>query len=521
MLSKSDRVYIEKNQRLSNSCLWDFQREYFHREGVKAWVKDVPFYVTSNPFLANTYAHMAVRLAQDWVRKYPSAKDHPFYIIELGTGSGRLSYYILKKIKQLQQQLQIEDISIRYIMTDFTENNMRFWDTHPALRPFVAENRLDFALFNMESDTSLNLIKSGITLSPGGVVNPIIAYANYVFDTVSQDTFVVENGEIYESLVTSFTDSENMQDGKVINMEKIHVEYAKAPAAEKFYEDDTINAVVNSYKDKLKDSHFLLPIAGIKAISNLRKLSNDKLFLVSTDKGSTYLEELENLDQPDIVFHGSFSVMVNFHALATYIEQAGGTAIIQSLRSDIKTVAFCTGFQISDLPDFATAISENIERLSPADYFILHRNISENFQHAKINTLVSHLAFSDWDPHIYEKLSRQINEQITHADRVTTEYLVNHIPNLSSNFYFMPRTYDVNFDLGVLLHTLHRYKEAAVYYKKSEQHFGERFNLLYNMAICIYHSGDTEAALATFNRALYLNPDSAEAKSWVEFLSKE
>lgn len=516
----TDRVYIEKNQRLSNSCLWDFQRKYFDQEGVYAWVKDVPFYVTSNPFLARTYAHMAVRLVQDWVRKYPDSKQHPFYIVELGTGSGKLSYYILKNIKQLQKQLQMEDITIRYVMTDFTESNVRFWETHPALRPFLAEERLDFALFDMENSTSLQLIKSGVTLSAGSVSNPIIAYANYVFDTVSQDAFVVENGELYESLVSSFTDASNMQDGKVINMEKIHVEYTKSAVTGKYYEDEAIDAVLQNYKHILKDSHFLLPIAGLRAVSNLRKISNDKLFLVSTDKGCTYLEELENLDQPDIVFHGSFSVMVNFHALASYIEKVGGAALIQTQRSDIKTVAFYTGFQMSDLPEFSTAVYENIERMSPADYFILHRNISENFQHCKLNTLISHLAFSDWDPHIYEKLSRQINEQVVNSDKSVVQYLLNHLPNLSGNFYFMPRTYDVHFDLAVLLHTLHRYSEALEYYKKSEQFYGERFNLLYNMAICLYHSGNSEEALNLFNRTLYLNPDSTEARSWVEFLKK-
>jgi tetratricopeptide (TPR) repeat protein len=212
--------------------------------------------------------------------------------------------------------------------------------------------------------------------------------------------------------------------------------------------------------------------------------------------------------------------MVNFHALASYIEKIGGAAVIQSQRSDIKTVAFYTGFQMSDLPEFSTAVYENIERISPADYFILHRNISENFQHCKLNTLISHLAFSDWDPHIYEKLSRQINEQVVNADKSVLQYLLNHLPNLSSNFYFMPRTYDVHFDLAILLHSLHRYHEALEYYKKSEQFYGERFNLIYNMAICLYHSGDSEEALNLFNRALYLNPDSTESRSWVEFLKK-
>ena len=130
-------VVIEKDKKFSESCLWALQREYFHTEGIDAWVNQVPFYVTSNPFLANCYAHIIVRLAQDWIRKHPGAEQEPFYILELGTGSGRLSYYIMKKIEKLQQQLRLEHIKFRYIMTDFTESNLKYWDSHPALQHFL------------------------------------------------------------------------------------------------------------------------------------------------------------------------------------------------------------------------------------------------------------------------------------------------------------------------------------------------------------------------------------------------
>lgn len=515
---KTNQVTLDKDKKFSESALWDYQREYFDREGVDAWVKEVPHYVTSNPFLANCYANMTVRLAQDWAKKHPDAKNHPFYIMELGTGSGQLSFYILKKIKQLRKQLGLQDLNICYIMTDFTESNIKFWDKHPALQEFLQDKALDFAIFNMESDTSLTLKKSGITLSASSIVNPLTLYANYIFDSISNDAFTMKDGQLYASLVSLSTSKENLRGNKPISLEEISLNYKAADMRENYYEDADFNAVLNDYKNYLKDSNFLFPIAGLRAIRNIKKLCNDRMFMISTDKGYSFPEEMEGLDHPYIDFHGSFSLMVNFHAIGKYVEQTGGNAIIQSPRPGIKTNVFYSGFKLEDYPELDFSVYENVKRLSPGDYFVLHRNIRENFRHCVIDTLAAHMTFTGWDPHIYEKITKQVCEQIVNADKDTIDYFVEHMPDLAGNFYYMPRQYDVLFDIGVLLHTLRRYGDAIGYYQKSQHYFGEKFDLLYNLAICEYNIGQVKEALTTFRRSLEFNPNSEEAKRFIEFI---
>lgn len=517
----SSTVVIEKDKKFSESCLWALQREYFHNEGIDAWVNQVPFYVTSNPFLANCYAHIIVRLAQDWVKKNPDTAHEPFYIMELGTGSGRLSYYILKKIEKLQKQLQLEHIQFRYIMTDFTESNLKYWDSHHALQKYLQNGMLDFAIFNMEEDTTIHLRKAGTVLTEGSIKNPMTVIANYIFDTVSHDAFTVSNGKVKASLVSLTTYHENMKNGKAVDWEQVKIDHNAVDIDEHYYDDENFNAVVNSYANLLSNSHILIPIAGLRTIRNLKKLSNGKMLLLSTDKGYTHLEELDHLDHPHLAFHGSFSMMVNFHAIAKYFEQCGGTALLQSLRTGIKTCAFTSGIDLKEFPELDFALWEHVERLSPGDYFILHRNISENFQHCILNTLAAHLAFTDWDPHIYQKLSKQINEQITSAESVTVEYLTSHMPNLAENFYYLPKGYDVMFDIGILFHTLRRYADAAKYYKLSEHYFGEQFGLAYNIGLCLYNTGEMQEALTYFRRALKLDPKSRETREWIDFIEKE
>lgn len=520
-MRSTSSVVIEQDKKFSESCLWELQREYFHSEGIDAWVNQVPFYVTSNPFLANCYADTVVRLAKDWVKHNPDAINHPFYIMELGTGSGRLSYYVMKKIVKLARQFQLEDIKFRYIMTDFTESNLQYWESHPALQPFLESGMLDFGIFNMEEDSVINLRRSGVTLSEGSMKNPLTVFANYIFDTVSHDAFTVANGQVKASLVSLTTQYDNMKGGKPIDWEKVVISHKAEEIPQHYYDDDDFNAVIHQYNNLLTDSHILIPIAGLRTIRNLRKLCNDKMLLLSTDKGYSHVEELDHLDHPHLAFHGSFSMMVNFHAIAKYFEHIGGTAYLQTLRTGIKTEAFCLGLDLSKYTELSFALYEHIERLSPADYFILHRNISENFQHCILNTLAAHMAFTDWDPHIYQKLSKQIVEQITSAESVTVEYLTSHMPNLAENFYYLPKSYDVMFDIGILFHTLRRYGNAAIYYKLSEKHFGEQFGLAYNIALCLYNTGELPEALTYFRRALKLDPKSKETKDWIDFIEKE
>ncbi|MDF3054232.1 MAG: hypothetical protein K0Q74_139 [Gammaproteobacteria bacterium] len=516
----SNKIVFEKDKRLSDSYVWQYQRDYFDRSGIDAWVKDVPHYATSNPFLAACYARMVVRLAQDWARKYPESKKHPFYIIELGTGSGQLSFYVLKNIKRLKKELGIEDLDICYLMTDFTESNLKYWEQHSALKPFLDENRLDFAIFDMERDSTFILKNRGTEISPGSIVNPICVFANYIFDTVQNDAFFSKNGELFDSLITLTTTDDNIVDGKLVELKKAQMSYTMGKIQGQRFEDPYFDAVLDRYRTKLKRSHFLFPTAGLRTIANLKRLNDGKLFLVSTDKGNSTIGELESMGDLFFDHHGSFSLMVNFHVIASYFEESGGKAILQTERDGVTTHAFCAGFDMDELPEFALAVRENVERLSPGDYFVLHRNMRENHEQFATETLVAHLAFAQWDPHIYRRFSKQFSAPAKKMGRRTESYLLSHLPDIAANFYYMPRQYDVFFDLGFLLHSLQKHEEALKYYLLSQQYFGGSFNVFYNLAICYRKSGHKDEAIAAFERALEINPDFAEAEKFMRYLKK-
>lgn len=63
----------------------------------------------------------------------------PIYIVELGAGSGKFSYYVLKKLMDLREFWPKTGIQVpfKYIMTDITEANIAFWRKHPKFKPFI------------------------------------------------------------------------------------------------------------------------------------------------------------------------------------------------------------------------------------------------------------------------------------------------------------------------------------------------------------------------------------------------
>lgn len=82
-------------------------------------------------------------------------------------------------------------LQLVYVMTDFTDENVKFWREHPQLKEYFDDGTMDCAIFDAVSDTKLELVHSKVTLEAGSVKNPICIVANYLFDTLCHDIFQV------------------------------------------------------------------------------------------------------------------------------------------------------------------------------------------------------------------------------------------------------------------------------------------------------------------------------------------
>ena len=520
MSKKTNQVMIESNKRFSELEIWKSQKAYYDAKGIEAFAEDVPFYITSNPFIGRSYAELILSFIQNWIQKNPVAEKEIFYILELGTGTGQFSFYVLTYLKELLDHAYLKNIKIKYIMSDISARSFEFWETHVALKPFFESNMLDFATYDLYQNSDIVLHREKTVLSKNSIQNPLILIANYLFDSIATDVFTAEDGKLYENKASIFTEASNIQNGNIVHLEKIKIDYHQKVIADRYYHND-FDSILFDYQKKLTDSHFQFPVAVLNALKNIRALSNQKLLLLTSDKAYSNCGELDHIDYPDLDFHGSFSVMVNYHAIGEYLKKSGGEYVVQAFRENIATGIFSSGFALSELPQFKFSATQAINGFSPTDYFMLYEHFIENYKNCSLAVLASYLNLSVWDPGLFDTISDHLSLLAEKGDPEVVAYLSENMHRIAAHFYYLPSSNDILFDIGVYFQNIGHYSEAIQYYERSKFYYGINEVVEFNIGMCFYSLDQLEKALIYMKTALQLNSKSIDTKKWIETIDKK
>ncbi len=343
MILPESMYLLEKQQPFSQSLIWQLQRDYFSEVGIDAWSSGVvPHYITSNPVVGKTYAELVLAFLRDL--SLQGKHQETVYLLELGAGHGRLCYHFFKHFEKYYQQSAIALPPFCYILSDFTESNLEFWQNHPRLQPYLSKGWLDFALFDAENSSELFLQSAHITIQTQTLSQPLIVIANYFFDTIPQELFWVENQNISHCLLSLATESDpsELDTAQLINALKLRYDYeeAKLPI---YAQESILNDLLETYCQELDCTHLLFPHIGIRCLERLRQLSRSGLVVLSADKGEHHKSNLEGYRAPTLATHGSFSLNVNYHAFSQYCIRQGGLALFprhQQMSIDLGCLLF-------------------------------------------------------------------------------------------------------------------------------------------------------------------------------------
>ena len=500
---------LETKQRLSQSLLWQLQRDFFQNEGMGAWnTGKVPHYATSNPFIAKAYGKVAMGFLRDYLAEIDTTQ--PLYIVELGSGSGRFAYHFLQQFFASHRHSALKEIPVKYIMTDFAQKNIEFWQTHPALRPFLEEDLLDFACFDITQDNAIALLHSGEILNAQTLKNPLIVLANYFFDSIPQDLFHIQNGKLYETLL-DISAPENLRDRQLL--ENLKITYTDVEIeSDRYYENPAFNQVLKDYQARLKSTALLFPYAALNGLKNLRQLSRDRLLFLSGDKGYHCEERLEGRGKPKLTFHhGAFSLMANYPAIARYVENERGLALLPQYRH--RSIAICA-FLFGDRKYVETrhAYQTNIVQSSPDDFFSLKRALKSHFNALSLEQILAYLRFSGWDCKLFFGCFDNLMIQVENISEPLRQELYQAIANIWEMYYFMGEEKDLPFHLSMLSYKMGFYLDAIAYLDRSLQFYGEDPGIYYNRAKCYRNLQSLEEALKNLNKALALYPQFEEAQ---------
>lgn len=506
------RHVVDENRRLSESLLWQVQRNFYTRHGADAWRNgSLPFEITSNRYIARAYARAVFAFWRD-------AGCQPglsLRIMELGAGHGRFAFLFLTEFSKLHRELSPPAAKFQYVVTDVSERNLEFISRHPRLAPFVKAGLLEFALFDLERDPSPRLVNSGQSLA-GLAPAPLAVIANYVFDSVAADAFYVRQQQLDEVLVTLEDAAPRLDWEDARLLARLKISYTRRPVHAGYYPDPRWNKVLEEYRQALPEASVLLPTATLSCFEKLRTLAGGHFLMLAADKGVSHQDELlpeEGL--PGMAIHGDgcFSLKVNFNAIGRFLHHAGGEMLLAPHHSVSLTVAAFLDRPRSFYPATAQAFTDFIECSGPDDFFTLGGRLEAAEGSLSMAEILAYLRTSMWSAHIVVKLFPAILRELPQATAGQKEDLHHAAQRIWEGYYSIGETIDIAFYLGVLLLELRLHREAMPFFHESVAAYGPQAAATYNLGLCYFGLGELEEALACMNDALKLDENLQLART--------
>jgi tetratricopeptide (TPR) repeat protein len=507
-------VVIEDGRPLSQSLIWELQRSFYAREGLQAWKpKAVPFYITSNSFTARAYARTVTGYLRDLVTAGRIDRSAPVYLVELAAGSGQFACLFLRRLGELARAIpSLAGLDLRYVMTDFAASNIDAWERHERLVPFLDGGRLDFGVFDLERDEELRLRRAGVTLTAGGIVNPMVVLANYTFDTTRQDAFQVQDGVLYERMarVLSTRPEGDLADPELL--QRIAVRYALAPVAEGRYEDPRLSRLLERYRQDYREASFLLPIGAFHCVRAFEALSGGRLLLLTGDKAVTRDDELAHARDPGFYVHagGAFSFLLNLHALGRYFEEAGGAALQVERRDQrLKVAALLSEFPGVAWDETQLAFRQAQEDFGPADYHALVFGLREQNATLPLLVILAQLRLGAWDYELVFSWREQLLKLAPQAPPWQQADLADALERVWEEYYPIQR--DLAFELARIFVVLKRPEQAIRFSQESLRSHGPHYLTYLSIGYSCVLLGRHAEAIGWLDRSLELNPDNPSA----------
>jgi tetratricopeptide (TPR) repeat protein len=502
---------LERRQRLSRSMLWRLQRTYFDRQGIEAWGSGtVPHHITSSPFIVDAYARVVAGYLRDSLNSSVAALDlsQPVYVLELGSGHGRFAYLFLKKFLAAQRDSVVKDIRVKYVMSDFTERNLESCRTHPSFQPFIEKGVLDFARFDVERDRELKLTQSGETIFALNLRNPLVVIANYLFDSIPQDAFLISGGELFETLITltALEEENDLDDPEMLSRVELSYDYNRVNG--NYYEHASWNRILLDYKQRLRDTSFLFPTAALQCVRNLRRLSRGRMLLLSGDRG--YSDDqalLAGKGAPAMAVHGSFSMMVDYQIIGEYCRQLGGQVLHPGGRAkSLNISAFMFGEPAGKFVETRQAYAEAIDKFGPDDFFTLKEGIADVYDALTLDQILAFLRLSCWDFKRFHECLPALKKHLPEMTDLQKQQLHEAVVKVWDSYLPIGEQNDLAFELGTVLLELDYYAEALELLQRSVDLYGMAPGTAYNIGVCCYGLGQMDEALSYVDLALESDP---------------
>jgi hypothetical protein len=508
-------MHLESNLPLSQSLIWRRQREFYVSRGMGAWTVDkVPQFITNNPFIAEMYARIVFQFLTDAIRQdghgaAPISAENPLRILELGAGTGKFAFLFLRHLATLMEKQGIGLKTVRYIMSDCSEGMIESWRSNRHLAEFANLDVLHFRLLEAGRPTRLET---------GERPGPVVLIANYVFDSLPQDAFAIQDAKVFECLITTADPATNNKAGAGSQpISSLRLSWQSVPAPPQRYAEASWNGILEQYRSRLPGTTVLFPSAVLETLEGIGGLSDGRMLVLAADKGYAYEDVLALVEGPpkfEWHAHDCFSLMVNFDALAKYFQATGGEALLPDKHfSGLSVCGFLRRRPGDEFPATTQAYREAQAAFGPDDLFTLLAWLNAHMEEMTLPQILAALRLTRWDPialiRLFPVLGRQLRTVITERYDLRDAVLktwANHYPVEAGENVLA-------FDCGVILLELRFFSEAMAMFKTSKQVLGPSAATSYNLGLCAEGLGDHPDALRWMMEACGLDPAFEPAQS--------
>lgn len=330
----------------------------------------VPAWITSNAHVARALATLILHAWSDCLHSGTLSLTHPLIVLELGAGAGTLSLLLHAELQQRLGRVLGAQARLLYVVSDFTQRMQARWHSQPALSHALRAGTLQFSTVDVLAwqgvgtgtggEPSILLQPSGERMGPGDFINPVFAIAHYLFDSLPLDAWRVEPGQTLVEVTLAPVASSGVEKGRLVHETQWRTGQTIAPAAPgaplAYYTPPEYHPALCSQANgvlawyaahalhmrmdtehvqrewdepawspdsasddpaSLPDSaSFTLPLGALSCLDMLGRLCQPGGAILSCmDKGWGVPGAFIGAGPPDLHSHGSFSYMVNFHAL--------------------------------------------------------------------------------------------------------------------------------------------------------------------------------------------------------------
>lgn len=492
--TSSERT-LERDVPFSQSLIWRVQREFYSKRSLKAWTEDhVPSYITNNPFIAEIYAEIIEAFIQDCRASQlrgPS-RENPLCVFELGAGTGKFAYLLLRKLTALLRARDLPSDVIRYVMTECSESMVSEWRGNAWLAEFVSQGILDFKVFEAGE-------------SAPKTAGPLVVIANYVFDSLPQDAFAVDHGDLHEILLTTCSASESQ------SFENLRFSFKHRPISSAHYQPAEWNSILEEYRTRVASATVLFPATTLKTLQKLGEAGDGRMLVLAADKGISHEEDLALLQgDPTLEFHasrGCFSQLVNFDAIGKYFQSKGGEALLpQKHLTSLNLCAFLQYDLGEHFPVTRRVYQHSADAFGPDDLFAVMSWLHDRLDQVPLAQAIALLRLTRWDATAFARLFPVIARHARNAGPERAD-LRDIVLRTWENHYPLYREENIlAFYCGVVLLELRFFSEAYEMFRKSQQLFEPSAATSYNLALCCQGMNQPAEALALMREACALDP---------------